>query len=393
MKSPSPESPSFFSQLGPILFLTTIFFLNFIGRIVFAPLMPSIENDLGLDHTEAGSMFLLISLGYFISLLSSGFLSSRLTHRRTIIISALSVGMVLICTSFSNSLWSVRLSLLFLGLAVGIYLPSGITTLTSLISVKHWGKAFAIHELAPNLGFVMAPLLSELFMVWFSWRVVILFLGTGSILVGIAFAFFGRGGEFLGEAPNFRSLKTLFAEPAFWIMTVLFSFGICVTLGIYTMLPLYLVTEKGLDRSWANTLVALSRISGVFMAFIAGWVSDRVGPKHTISGVFLITGLLTILLGLVSDNWIVILVFLQPVMAACFFPPGFAALASIGPPNARNIAVSLTIPAAFILGGGAIPMGIGMMADAGFFGLGFTLAGGLILTGSVFALFLRSPRQ
>ena len=87
MKPPSPESPSFFSQLGPILFLTTIFFLNFIGRIVFAPLMPSIENNLGLDHTEAGSMFLLISLGYFISLLGSGFLSCRLTHRKTIIIS------------------------------------------------------------------------------------------------------------------------------------------------------------------------------------------------------------------------------------------------------------------------------------------------------------------
>jgi len=76
MNTPTSESPSFFSQLGPILFLTTIFFLNFIGRIVFAPLMPSIENDLGLDHTEAGSIFLLISLGYFISLLGSGFVSS-----------------------------------------------------------------------------------------------------------------------------------------------------------------------------------------------------------------------------------------------------------------------------------------------------------------------------
>jgi len=393
MKSPSSESPSFFSQLGPILFLTTIFFLNFIGRIVFAPLMPSIENNLGLDHTEAGSMFLLISLGYFISLLGSGFLSCRLTHRRTIIVSALSVGMVLICTSFSDSLWSIRLSLLFLGLAAGIYLPSGITTLTSLISVKHWGKAVAIHELAPNLGFVLAPLVSELFMIWFSWRVVILFLGTGSILIGIAFAFFGRGGEFLGKAPNFGSLKTLFAEPAFWILTVLFSFGICGTLGIYTMLPLYLVTEQGFDRSWANTLVSLSRISGVFMAFMAGWVSDRLGPRFTMSGVFLITGLMTILLSSVSDSWIVILVFLQPVMAVCFFPPGFAALASIGPPNARNIAVSLTMPAAFIFGGGAIPMGIGMMADAGFFDLGIALAGGLILTGSVLALFLRSPHQ
>ncbi len=392
MKLPSPESPTFFSQLGPILFLTTIFFLNFIGRIVFAPLMPTVENDLGLDHTQAGSMFLLISLGYFIALLCSGFISCRLTHKRTIVVSALSVGVVLVCTSFSNSLWSIRLSLLFLGLAAGIYLPSGITTLTSLVSVKHWGKAVAIHELAPNLGFVFAPLLSELFMIWFSWRVVILFFGTGSILIGIAFAFLGRGGEFLGEAPNFGSLKTLFAEPAFWIMAVLFTFGICGTLGVYTMLPLYLVTEQGLDRSWANTLVALSRISGVFMAFIAGWVTDRLGPKLTLSGVFLITGLMTILIGS-GGEWIVIFVFLQPAMAVCFFPPGFAALASIGPPNARNIAISLTIPAAFIFGAGAIPMGIGMMADTGLFDLGFVLAGGLILTGALLALFLRSPRQ
>jgi NNP family nitrate/nitrite transporter-like MFS transporter len=229
-------------------------------------------------------------------------------------------------------------------------------------------------------------------MIWFSWRVVILFFGTGSILIGIAFAFLGRGGEFLGEAPNFGSLKTLFAEPAFWIMAVLFTFGICGTLGVYTMLPLYLVTEQGLDRSWANTLVALSRISGVFMAFIAGWVTDRLGPKLTLSGVFLITGLMTILIGS-GGEWILIFVFLQPAMAVCFFPPGFAALASIGPPNARNIAISLTIPAAFIFGAGAIPMGIGMMADSGFFDLGFVLAGGLILTGALLALFLRSPRQ
>jgi len=95
----------------------------------------------------------------------------------------------------------------------------------------------------------------------------------------------------------------------------------------------------------------------------------------------------------VPDTWIVILVFLQPVMAVCFFPPGFAVLASIGPPNARNIAVSLTIPAAIIFGAGAIPMGIGMMADAGFFDLGIALTGGLILTGSILALLLRSPRQ
>ena len=387
------ENVSFVSQLGPILFLTTIFFLNFVGRIVFAPLMPTIENDLGIGHTEAGTLFLLVSLGYFISLLLSGFLSCRISHRKVITISAVSVGIVLLAISLSSSLMEIRFGLFFLGIAAGIYLPSGIATLTSLISLKHWGKAIATHEMAPNLGFVMAPLLAEAFLAWFPWRGVIVFLGVSSMVMGVAFFFFGRGGEFSGEAPNFGSLKLFFTEPAFWIMAVLFSFGICSTLGIYTMLPLYLVTAQGVDRSRANTLVALSRISGVFMAFFAGWVSDRMGPKLTMFGVFLITGLLTILLGVVSDAWIVALVFLQPVLAVCFFPPGFAALSSIGPPNERNIAVSLTIPAAFVFGGGAIPIGIGMMADAGFFNLGIALTGGLILTGSLLALCLRIPRQ
>jgi len=384
---------SFSKQLGPILFLTTIFFLNFVGRIVFAPLLPSIETDLGIAHAEAGSFFLLTSMGYFISLLGSGFVSSRLNHRQTIVLSAVSVGVALLGISLSNSLWTIRLALFLLGMSAGIYLPSGIATLTALVNPRHWGKAVAVHELAPNLGFVAAPLLAEAFMLWFPWKGVIVFLGTGSIIAGTAFYFFGRGGEFPGQAPGFGSLKSLFTEPSFWIMAVLFCFGICGTLGIYTMLPLYLVSDQGFNRNWANTLVALSRIPSVFMAFVAGWLSDRIGPKRTISGVFLITGLLTLLLGTVSDPWIVVLVFLQPVIAGCFFPPGFAALSAIAPPDARNIAVSLTIPSAFVFGGGAIPIGIGMMADAGFFDLGIALTGMLILTGSVLALFLKSPRQ
>jgi len=387
------ENGSFVSQLGAILFLTTIFFLNFTGRIVFAPLLPSIETDLGIAHAEAASFFLVTSVGYFISLLGSGFLSCRLNHRKTIVLSALSVGVALLGISVCNHLWTVRLALFLLGMSAGIYLPSGIATLTSLVNPRHWGKAIAVHELAPNLGFVAAPLLAEAFMFWFPWRGVIVFLGVSSIIAGAAFYFFGKGGEFPGQSPNFGSLKNLFTEPVFWIMAVLFCFGICGTLGIYTMLPLYLVADQGLNRNWANTLIALSRIPSVFMAFVAGWLSDRIGPKITISGVFLITGLLTILLGTVSDAWIVVLVFLQPVIAGCFFPPGFAALSSIGLPSARNVAVSLTIPAAFVFGGGAIPIGIGMMADAGFFDLGIALTGGLILTGSILALFLKSPRQ
>jgi NNP family nitrate/nitrite transporter-like MFS transporter len=385
--------PAFGSQIGPLLLLTSIFFLNFLARITLAPLMPAIEKDIGFSHGEAGSLFLVVSAGYFISLLGSGFFSSRLMHKRTILLSATAVGVALMVIAFCTSLWGILIGLLLLGMAAGLYLPSGIATLTALTSSRHWGKAIAIHELAPNLSFVAAPLVSEALLVWLSWRGVLVCLGVISVLLGVAFARFGRGGDFPGEPPSFTAFKVLFREPSFWIMIFLFSLGIGGTLGIYAMLPLYLVMEQGIDRNWANTLIGLSRISGLGMAFLAGWANDRMGPKLALRVVLLLTGFMTILLGVAPNSLLLILVFLQPVIAVCFFPPGFAALSSIGPPSSRNVAVSLTVPLAFVLGGGAIPFGIGIMGDAGSFSLGISLAGGLILTGFILTFYLRLSSQ
>ena len=383
---------SFTAQLGPLLFLTSIFFLSFIGRIIFSPLMPAIENDLGLTHADAGVLFLMISLGYFVSLIGSGFISCRIGHKKTIVISSVAVGVMLWAISLCETLWGIRTGMFLIGMAAGLYLPSGIASVTAIADPRHWGRAIAIHELAPNLSFVLAPLLSEMLMAWFTWRGELLLLGICSILAGLAFGQFGKGAEGYGQAPSFSSFVTLFRERSFLIMILLFSFGITATLGIYAMLPLYLVVEQGIERNWANTALALSRISGLFMAFLAGWVSDRVGPEKAMGAILLIAGIMTMLLGSVSSSWVILIVFLQPVVAVCFFPPGFAALSSIGPPGARNVAVSLTMPVAFVVGGGAIPAGIGLMGDAGSLGLGIVLAGALIGTGFIFALFLKVSR-
>lgn len=375
--------------MSPLLFLAFIFLVNFTGRVVFAPLMPTLERDVAITHSQAGGLFFLIILGYFISVLSSGFVSSRLTHRKTIILSATSLGLVLLFVSLCTRLWSTAIALLFVGLASGLYLPSAIAILTSVINAKHWGKALAIHELAPTLGFILAPLLSEVFLRFFSWRGVFTFLGALSVILGAVFARFGRGGEFRGEPPGFRSFKALLKQPSFLIMIALFGLGLVGNYGIFTMLPLYLVTDRGLEQNWANTLIALSRISGIGMTFLAGWVTDRLGPRKTLIGSFLLTGSVTVLLGLFPYPWIIIPIFLQPMLAVCFFPAGFAALSFIGSAKVRSVAVSLAVPLGFLFGGGAVPFGISLMGEIGFFGLGVSLAGGLILFGTFLAWHLK----
>lgn len=355
--------------------------------------MPAVEGDLGLDHGQAGGFFLLISIGYFLTVLGSGIVSSRLTHRGTIILSSITVGMALLLVSIGKSLLGIRIGLFFLGMAAGLYLPSGIATLTDSVNSGEWGKAIAIHEMAPNLSFVAAPLVTEGLLIYFNWRGVLVILGLASLAFGIAFARFGRGGSFQGEAPSLTTFKPLLSESSFWIIMVLFTLGIGGSLGVYTMLPLYMVDGYAMDRSASNTLIALSRIPGPVMAFLAGWASDRLEPARTIRVIFLLTGLATMLLGVAERSWVVYIVFLQPLIAVCFFPPGFAALSSIGPPASRNIAVSLTVPIAFLLGGGLVPTVIGSLGELGRFSLGFIFVGAVIFCGFVLSFYLNSTER
>ena len=172
-------------------------------------------------------------------------------------------------------------------------------------------------------------------------------------------------------------------------MAVLFGLGVSSTIGVYAMLPLYLVSERQINPSWANTVVAISRSYGQILGVFGGWVSDRLGPKQTMVMSLTFTGIATLLVGVASSVWISSVVLLQPLLAVWFFPAAFAALAATTPAAARNLAVAFTIPFGYLIGGGAIPTFIGIMGDTGSFAFGFMVTGTLILLGGTLALLLR----
>jgi NNP family nitrate/nitrite transporter-like MFS transporter len=154
---PIPEP--FKANIGPILFIAALFFLNFLGRLIFAPLMPTIEQELGLTHSQAGSLFLMISLGFFVAQICSGFISSRVNHKRTLVLSILGVGLTQLLFSVTSFLWIIRGLLFMLGMAAGLHMPSAIATITAMVNRKDLGKALAVHQIAPPLGLVLGPLL------------------------------------------------------------------------------------------------------------------------------------------------------------------------------------------------------------------------------------------
>ena len=393
--SPGPDArvAPFWRQLGPITFFVLLFLVNFLSRIILSPLLPTIETELRISHGQAGFLFFLISAGYLIGLLGSGFVVSRCTHRKVITASAAGVGIALLGVAWSGTFWAVGTGLTSLGIAAGLYLPSAVATITALTDQQHWGKVIAVHELAPNLAFFIGPFVAEMFLKWSTWRMALTSLGALSLLLSLGYQAWGRGGYFTGASPASKAFQTLMRSAALWGMIALFGLGVSSTIGVYAMLPLYLVNEQHMEQSWSNTLIALSRSYGPILGLTGGWASDRLGPKRTMIISLMFTGIMTSLLGILSGPWLAGAVFLQPLLAVWFFPAMFAALAIITPINTRHLAVAVTVPFGSIIGGGAVPTLIGVAGDVGLFALGFVLSGTMMVGGGLLALLLKMPEK
>ena len=382
-------TPEFFRDaIGKIIFLTFLFFLSFINRFIFAPLLPSISSELGITTAQAGSIFLFGSLGVAAGAIFSGFISSRFNHKGALEISILGAGVVLMACIFSGTLEAIQLAMIFLGVAAGFNLPSNMAVITAIVTRQDWGKALAVQQTGPPLSLILGPLLSAFLLPWMSWRIILAWISGILIISGLALMRYGRFGNFPGDQPNFINIKMVLGKRSFWIMLILFALGIAGNLGLYTMLPLYLVKEHGFRQEFANTMVGLAQISTFFMTFAGGWLTDRFGEKPVIAASLIISGVLTILLGTLSGIWFNIVIFLEPAVVVCFFPAAFAALSRTVQPNLRSLVTSWTTPIAFTIGGGLYPALLGYMGQVYSIGLGITIAGILMILGSSLVFFI-----
>ncbi len=380
---------SIYQILTPILFLAGILFFTFLSRVVFSPLLVQIEEELHLSHAKSGSLFLLISIGFAPVMLGSGFVSQRLTHRGTILLSSITCGVAVLIIAFSRSLFTIQLGMVLLGMGSGLYFPSAMATMTRLVDPEHWGKAISLHEAGPTMGYVLAPIVAELGLAFTSWRGVLISVGVGGLMMAATFAVFGQGGRFAGEPPRLDNVGRIFYQPSFWVIAVLMSLACGASVGVYAILPVYLISEQGLGQGLVNTVVGLSRISGLVAVFLSGWLADCFGAKRVMGAVYTATAVLTGLMGVGKKIILVTVVFLQPAVVSAFFPVALLGLANVGPPKTRNVAVSLMIPFVYLFGGGVVPAGMGVVGEYYGFALGFLLMGGLLLTSLCLLLFLQ----
>ena len=376
------------------MFLTLLFFVTFLGRLIFSPLLPAIGEDISLTSGQAGSIFFVGSFGLLAGSMVAGLLSSRLNHRRTMLLSVFGIAAVLAVLFFVDSVWGLRGAMFVLAFFAGIHLPSSVATITATVREQDWPRALSVQQLGPPLGLIAAPLVAVGLSHWFSWQTIFVWVAGLALVLNLGFLFFFGGiGSFPGDPPSPRFIGPLSRTRSFWLMIFLFALGMGSQVGVYTMLPLYLSEERGMTVSSANTLLGLANISPLVMVFVSGYITARIGPKRTMALFLFLTGIAAILVGSLSGPGLIVAIFFMPAFAVGFFPPAFAALSRIVQPTLRSLAAALGPSMAFILGGGLLPQALGYMGQAYSFSLGIVITGVVVAVGSCAAFFVHLLKE
>jgi len=363
-----------------ILFLFwSLWYINFSSRTIFSPLLPLIQDQLSINNVLAGGLFTFLSVGYAVSLLASGLLSPRIGYKRSITIgfALLTLSHFSLYVAFSYE--SFAISALLVGLGTGIYLPCAIPLLTAAFDRRHWGKAVALHDTAASLSILSVPLLAALSLQFFQWRDIFLMLSFLSLAAVICFMAFCPDPPPPEKTP--AGFRHILRRRDFWIMTTLWMLAAANGMGLYNIIPLFLVNENHLPLETANTVFGLSRIGGFVVSILAGFMADRIGVRRTLFLIMLITGLSTTTLALAPPFTPLILVLIvQATISTGFFPVALVAISKLTKSNERSAFMGATIAVGVAFGLGLTPVALGGVADKWSFDAGFLALGLLTLS-------------
>jgi NNP family nitrate/nitrite transporter-like MFS transporter len=376
-------------KLLPLFIFWCLWFLNFSTRAIFSPILPLIEDSLSISHGAAGGLFTSLSIGYSLTLLIAGRFASIWGYKKTVVFGFMGTGLVLIGFQWAESYIASHILFFLLGFVTGSYLPSILPIITETYDYRHWGKTIGFHDSAASFSIFSIPLLVAFGLHYLSWKNILLILGIVSLLLPIYFWKISVEPKKELSEQKGRALL-LFKRKTVWIIGFLWIFAAGSALGLYSILPLFLVKERLIDFHLANSLFGISRIGGVFVSILIGFLIDRYGYRKMLVLGIIMTGLSTIGLSLASTlPMIVTALILQATLSLAFFPIGMSTISKLTPLSERAMVTGVIISIGMIFGVGFVPFLLGVIADHLNFQIGILGLGILTTLSSLMVRFLR----
>ena len=376
---------------------------NFVIRIGFSALLPSIMSELSLSYTRAGLLASAFFYAYVIMQIPSGLLGDRYGRRRILLQGllggALSAGLTGLAGSFA-ALFTARA---LTGAFQGSLFSNDRAIIATVTPPDRIGLGQGVSFAGPGLGLTAGLVMGGLLVEVLPWRTVMMLFALGPIAAALLIArFVPSPAPSPAQEPLGRRLGGLFANGPLWLLALASLCAIANQFILATWAPLFFQEAGVTDVGRAGIYAALQGIAASLGMIVGGFTHDRLARRGFESKTVIVAGLAALALSMLAMAAVIaqrsvpalaILVFLAAFFCWSIWGAVYTLLGRMVRAEDLGAAFGWSNSISFL---GAIvgPIATGWARDlTGSFSAGCLLAAVLAAAGVALVGGVRAPRQ
>jgi len=374
---------------------------NFVIRIGFSALLPSIIDELQLSYTRAGLLASAFFYAYVLMQIPSGLLGDRFGRRRVLLIGLVGGALAAGLTGLAGSFVTLFLARALTGAFQGSLFSNDRAIIATVTPPDRIGLGQGVSFSGPGLGLTFGLVIGGLLVEFLPWRTVMMLFGLGPIMAALLIArYVPAPAPAATRVPVGQRLRSLFSNGPLWTLGLVSLCAIGNQFILATWSPLFFAEVGVTDVARAGSYAALQGIAASLGMVASGWTHDRLVDRGYNSKSVIVAGLggltvsmlaMAIVIAQRSIPWLAVVLFVAAFFCWSIWGAVYALLARLVRPEELGTAFGFSNSISFI---GAIvgPTATGWVRDlTGSFSAGCVLAAILALAGVALAFAVREP--
>lgn len=273
-------------------------FCSHLLQLALAPLFLMMRADLGASFFALGVVLSVFYLCSGVGQVIAGILVDRFGADRLLLSGLLLQGAATAAMGLAPH-YAVLLPLAALaGLGNAVYHPADLSILSHRVAPQRLGRAFAAHVIAGSIGFALSPIVSAAIGTAYGWRVSLLAMGGGVVVLGLILLA-SRGALKVAPVAAHRADGTAMKAPGFLqvlampVVLTAFVYFLLTALtlsGIQSFSIVALQEGFGATVALATLAVALFQAGNTTGVAIGGHLADRTTRHHVVAMTGLVAG-------------------------------------------------------------------------------------------------------
>lgn len=307
---------------GWVILFTSYMLMFFTAGLTqaFGVFLKPMTEDFGWDRSTFALALSIFAVVSAIVPPVAGRMADRYGPRVVLTVGAalVSTGMVLMAFT-PNLLWAYVVYGLVIGVGFGIAGQSANAALLARWFVRRRGMALSISSTGLGTGQLVLVPLATLIIVYADWRVAFLVVGVlASSMVPLCWILLRRAEPPVGHTETddgdigasrqpastcltseeiSRATRKAFRSRNFWLLGGGFM-GCGFSIYLLMTHAAAIATDRGMTEAQAGTAIGLIGGTGIVSGVVMGSLSDRIGRKHLLAGLYLLrAGSVLVLMG------------------------------------------------------------------------------------------------